>query len=119
MAGAATALRRVAWLPALFCGLAAAACYTPNGTLFTNQAFQPCNQVLGQHSMCCGTNWTAVDPKVAPDVCLPNGLCQNYNTYSNGQTVVIMWRQYCTDPTWQSPYCLKDVCTTGSTVSIF
>lgn len=42
------------------------------------------------------------------DVCMPNGLCQG----SDGAKT-ITWRESCTDPTWNSPYCLNGLCTTG------
>jgi hypothetical protein len=80
-----------------------ATCYMPNGTAIDNVAFQPCNQVTDTISMCCGTNWTTGG--VSPDVCLPNGLCMN----TGGG---LYWRESCTDPTWKSPYCLANLCTT-------
>ncbi|KAF8851907.1 hypothetical protein BDZ45DRAFT_765285 [Acephala macrosclerotiorum] len=93
-------------LPLLFGVLSvrqvAATCYNPDGSAITDVAYQPCNQVLGVYSMCCGTNHTGV---VAPDICLPDGLCQN-----SGDSVY--WRQGCTDKTWKSPYCLSQLCTT-------
>lgn len=42
--------------------------------------------------------------QVAPDTCLPDGLCQN-----TGDSMY--WRQGCTDKTWKSPLCLN-LCTT-------
>jgi hypothetical protein len=79
--------------------IAAATCYTIEGTAITDQpALQPCNLVAGTQSMCCGTNSTTN----IIDTCLPNGLCVNY---AHGET--FYWRDSCTDPTWQSPYCLK------------
>ncbi|CZR59809.1 uncharacterized protein PAC_09703 [Phialocephala subalpina] len=73
-----------------------ATCYNPDGSAITDVAYQPCNQVSGVFSMCCGTNHTGV---VAPDICLPDGLCQN-----SGDSVY--WRQGCTDKTWKSTNCL-------------
>jgi len=84
--------------------LAAATCYNPDGTAVTEPAFQPCKQVVGQISQCCGTNWTG--GVVAPDTCQPNGLC--LNSYEGAP---LYWRGSCTDPTWKSPNCLKNLCT--------
>jgi hypothetical protein len=79
---------------------ASAACYMINGTEITDPVYQPCNQVAGTISMCCGKNWTTAQD----DACLPNGLCQNYGpTYNE----MYYWRDSCTDPTWKSPYCLN------------
>jgi hypothetical protein len=72
--------------------LAIATCYMPNGTAETDPLFVPCNRVGSTDSMCCRTS----------DICLPNGLCLNYN-----QNSPFYWRESCTDPTWQSPYCLN------------
>lgn len=80
----------------------------PNGTAETNPAFQPCNQVVGTISMCCGTNWTG--GVVGTDTCETNGLCLNNNPVGN---VPLYWRGSCTDPTWKSPYCLRGLCTTN------
>jgi hypothetical protein len=80
----------------------AAFCYNPDGSQVTDLSFQPCNQVSGTVSMCCGTNHTG---GIDPDVCQPNGLCKN--TGDN-----IQWRESCTDASWKSPYCLK-FCTGG------
>jgi hypothetical protein len=81
-----------------------ATCYNPNGSAITNPAFQPCNQVVGTISMCCGTNWT--NGIVEPDTCEPNGLC--LNSYEGAP---LYWRGSCTDPTWKSPNCLSNLCT--------
>ena len=48
---------------------------------------------------------------VADDKCMVNGLCQNFEAFDGTNTgQQLWWRQSCTDPTWQSPYCLVDVC---------
>jgi hypothetical protein len=88
---------------------ASATCYFPNGTANSDPAFQPCNTTTGAQSMCCATN----RPGYALDICLTNGLCQNpcnadgdCGAESGGR----FWRESCTDPTWNSLYCLKNVC---------
>ncbi|KFY94473.1 hypothetical protein V500_03214 [Pseudogymnoascus sp. VKM F-4518 (FW-2643)] len=80
-----------------------ATCYNPDGSEITNPAFQPCNQVVGKFSMCCGTNWTG--GVVMPDTCQENGLC--LNSFENAP---LYWRGSCTDPTWKSPNCLANLC---------
>ncbi|KAH6639422.1 hypothetical protein C7974DRAFT_131060 [Boeremia exigua] len=91
-------------------------CYFRNGTTSRStmgEAYQPCNNST-QGSACCGTNHEgAGDIGVANDRCLPNGLCQNFVGYDpalNNEGQQLWWRQGCTDPTWQSPYCLGNVC---------
>src|SRR5277367_1458627 len=91
-------------LPILYAHTILAGCYNPNGSEITNPAFQPCNQVVGTTSMCCGTNWT--NGIVAKDICEPNGLC--LNSYNGAP---LYWRGSCTDPTWKSPNCLSNLCT--------
>ena len=94
-------------LPAiLFTSLAAAACYNPDGSLDTDPAAQPCNQVVGTQSMCCNTNRTTGG--TPPDTCEPNGLC--LNRYNGAP---LYWRGSCTERSWNSPYCLKGFCTSG------
>ncbi|KAH7134932.1 hypothetical protein B0J11DRAFT_564384 [Dendryphion nanum] len=72
-----------------------AACFYPNGTQ-NNDFYQPCGN-KGQHSMCCRINDTF------PDTCLTDsarlGLCANGD---------LLWRESCTDPTWQSEGNLAD-----------
>jgi hypothetical protein len=95
--------------------LAAAACYSRNGTLITNIAYQPCNNDKSRDSVCCGTNHSgAGETNVANDICEENGLCQNWEgKVGNEDPAKLWWRQGCTDPTWESPFCLKDVCSQG------
>lgn len=87
-------------------------CYTRNGTLITNIAYQPCSNDTSRDSACCGINHQgAGDLNVVNDVCEPNGLCQNYEAYDGTNKGVKAWgRQGCTDPTWESGYCLGSVC---------
>lgn len=86
----------------LFRSLLAWNCYRPSGELITDPNYVPCNptaaEQTGGASMCCNVNRATF-----PDTCLSNGLCQN-----GGDT----FRDSCTDPTWQSPGCVK-LCTTG------
>ena len=95
--------------------LAAAACYSRNGTLITNIAYQPCNNDKARDSVCCGTNHSgAGETNVANDICEENGLCQNWEgKVGNEEPEKLWWRQGCTDPTWESPFCLKNVCSQG------
>ncbi|KAL0942893.1 uncharacterized protein CTRU02_200779 [Colletotrichum truncatum] len=71
-------------------------CFVPNGTnrhALTNAGgnkYEPCE--ANGHSMCC-------NPGVG-DKCQPNGLCWN-------PIGKVTWRESCTDPTWQSPKCIK------------
>ncbi|KAF2177115.1 hypothetical protein K469DRAFT_697475 [Zopfia rhizophila CBS 207.26] len=66
---------------------AQAECFYPNGT---NRNLNPAKG----HWMPCN--------EAANDECQENGLCSN----ANG----LVWREGCTDPTWESPSCLK-LCT--------
>lgn len=94
-------------------GASARYCYSRNGTTLLNAAFQPCNNATTE-SACCMTNHSgAGDIGIADDKCLDNGLCQNYAAYDpqkNNEGEPVWGRQGCTDPLWQSPYCLADVC---------
>lgn len=84
-------------------------CYNPNGSdrnLDSDVAegtvlYTPCSQVT-KFSMCCR------QPNEGGDVCRPDGLCQGFA--SDGSLPI--WRESCTDRSWQSPYCLN-LCTTG------
>jgi len=88
----------------------AATCYYPDGSPITpdnhphdvnSTDYQPCNSDTSSFSMCCATN-----RPVKGDTCLSNGLCHNgYGEY---------WRESCTDPTWSSPFCLKNICANAS-----
>jgi hypothetical protein len=84
----------------------AQSCYNPptaaeqSGTL-QSSVYTTCN-VNQAVSMCCRTQQVG---DVPADVCLSNGLCSNTN--SNETTY---WRESCTDPTWQSPYCIAVAC---------
>lgn len=90
---------------------AACYCYSRNGTVLLNPAFQPCNNAT-KYSACCMTNHSgAGDVGIANDVCMENGLCQNYAPFNNENEGEQVWgRQACTDSLWNSPYCLGDVC---------
>ncbi|KAJ4400022.1 hypothetical protein N0V91_008997 [Didymella pomorum] len=91
---------------------AAGSCYSRNGTLITDIAYQPCSST--GESACCGTNHDGAGHlNVANDVCDSNGLCQNYEAFDGtNEGVKLWWRQGCTDPTWSSPNCLASVCDT-------
>lgn len=49
-----------------------------------------------EHSMCCRWN-----TDVGPDTCRRDGLCANEGS------ITLLWRESCTDPTWQDEGCLK------------
>lgn len=86
-----------------------AQCYLRNGTRVPSTDYQPCNSQIGAVSMCCASNRT-----MNADTCLANGLCQNYAENDAGNNIVtILWRESCSDRTWQSPFCLN-LCTIGS-----
>ncbi|KAF9692577.1 hypothetical protein EKO04_009776 [Ascochyta lentis] len=88
-------------------------CYSRNGTLITDVAYQPCSS--SGESACCGTNHSgAGHTGVANDVCDANGLCQNHEGFDGtNEGVKLWWRQGCTDLTWSSPNCLASVCDTA------
>lgn len=71
-------------------------CFVPNGTarhLIDNgvkDTYRPCSSE--GHSMCCN--------KGPADECRDNGLCYN-------PKMGYLWRESCTDSTWESPKCLK------------
>lgn len=87
-------------------------CYTRNGTLINDVAYQACNNDTSRDSVCCGLNHQGAGrPQVANDVCESNGLCQNFEAYDGtNEGEKLWWRQGCTDPTWQSEFCLASVC---------
>lgn len=72
---------------------AGATCYYPNGTAAIDSVwpYLPCNP-NAEHSMCCRTTST--------DTCRYDGLC---DSGWDGN----VWRDFCTDPTWQAPECIK------------
>lgn len=93
----------------IFLRYAASTCFYPDGSLASN-AYQPCNQVAHSVSMCCGTN----RPDKTADECLSNGLCFNpcgVDGFCGGQDKGQYWRESCTDQSWNSPQCLKSLCT--------
>ncbi|KAA6412155.1 MAG: hypothetical protein FRX48_04306 [Lasallia pustulata] len=98
------------WQAAFFTISAATACYYPDGSRVADPAYQPCNPAPGAQSMCCGTNHTQ---PTLDDTCLPNGLCQTLGATADN----MFWRESCTDPTWDSPSCLKGFCVSGVGVS--
>jgi hypothetical protein len=91
-------------------------CYSRNGTLITDIAYKPCGSDPERDTFCCGTNHQGAGHRlVSDDVCEFNGLCQNYEPYDGkNEGVKLWWRQGCTDETWESKYCLKDVCNYGT-----
>lgn len=94
----------------LLCTTISATCYYPDGSPITpdnhppnvnSTDYQPCDSDTSSFSMCCATNRL-----VKGDTCMSNGICHNgYGEY---------WRESCTDPTWNSPFCLKNICANAS-----
>ncbi|KAF0321318.1 Transmembrane alpha-helix domain protein [Colletotrichum asianum] len=71
-------------------------CFVPNGTNRNDindshfDTYEPC--ASSGHAMCCNIK--------NGDKCEANGLCWN-------KVDIKFWRESCTDPTWESPKCLK------------
>lgn len=84
----------------IFSSSVAASCYLPNGTDSNNglpvDLYRPCDR-SNEHSMCCRTQ--------DRDPCRNDGLC--FDARNND-----IWRGSCTDPTWESPACIK-LCVKG------
>ena len=87
--------------PSLFArALLAVSCYRPNGQIVKDLDYEPCDQAAAPNgTMCCNLNRASF-----PDTCASNGLCRNGGDF---------FRDSCTDPTWKSPMCLQQLCTTG------
>ncbi|PVH97435.1 hypothetical protein DM02DRAFT_674138 [Periconia macrospinosa] len=88
-------------------------CYSRNGTTLLDPAFQPCSNGTA-HSACCMTNHSgAGHVGIANDICMENGLCQNFRGFDGTNEGQQAWSiQGCTDQLWNSPYCLANVCDT-------
>lgn len=80
----------------IFCSSVHATCYLPNGNEHTmpNVKFFECDSSQ-KYTMCCGTG----------DRCRSDGLCDSL-FYER------VFRNGCSDPTWQSPNCVK-LCDSG------
>lgn len=72
-----------------------ATCYFPNGDIRVDQFYQPCHPDQ-EHSMCC---------RIDDNRCRSDGLCDELGTS-------LVWRESCTDPTWNSSSCIK-LCHSG------
>ena len=84
-------------------------CFHPDMSPVTSSEYQPCPNQPGFASMCCATNRTAF-----PDHCQDNELCiVNVANSAGTDTRQWLWRESCSDSTWQSPFCLK-LCITGT-----
>ena len=74
-----------------------AACFFPNGldrnSQFGSEVYQPCDR-SAEHSMCC---------RAQNHTCRSDGLCFSLLTS-------LVWRESCTDSTWNSSACVK-LCT--------
>ena len=102
-----------------FARVISAVCYDINGTLVTTADYVPCNSISGTISMCCALNRGSSSP-FTPDTCLPNGLCQNvFTNQTTNKPDTNYWREYCSDPGWNSQYCLPAACTTPSVSTVF
>ncbi len=90
--------------------LVSAACFLPNSTDRNSIGdghggdYLPTGfgSSVDNFQMCCATNGRAV-----PDIPRKDGLCQN---------LAAIWRESCTDPTWESPSCIK-LCIDGISTS--
>ena len=105
-----TKASKYTWLLVVFNSAATIAetCYAPplsgteNGTA-QSDVYTSCN--VGQAvSMCCRTQ-TLVSGEPG-NVCLSSGLCSKLET--NGTKSY--FREACTDPTWESPFCIQVPC---------
>src|ERR1700760_2952976 len=79
---------------------ASAQCYNPDGTQASSQ-YQPCTS--GRPSMCCALNRTSS----VVNSCRSDNLCADADNN-------VLWRESCTDPTWQDPACIR-LCFEGFT----
>ena len=83
-------------------------CFLPNGTVDAGNNgaekhyYNTCNNTGTSVSMCCRTTDASGRPA---ETCRPDGLCAD----TNGE----IWRNGCTDPSWQDPACVK-LCMSGS-----
>jgi len=93
-----------------FSVVASTACYFPDGRQNNVTDYQPCTNIAGQFTMCCATANRGDDI----DICSSGGLCQGKPELSGARS---LWRESCTDPTWQSPACLK-ICMLGETLHV-
>lgn len=89
----------------------AQSCFKPNGDPVTDPAFEPCGD---PPTVCCATNRTGTPGSVddARDICLPNGVCKNMVTGTDGVKATRYYRNYCTLDQWNSNECLN-VCLGG------
>ncbi|KAF1818452.1 uncharacterized protein K489DRAFT_94236 [Dissoconium aciculare CBS 342.82] len=79
-------------LASWFIATACADCYWPDGTKFTD--YPACDvQAKDGFSNCCGNS----------DMCTTNGFCK-WNFFANSS---LLWRNGCTDPSWNSPNCAQ------------
>jgi hypothetical protein len=86
-------------LSLLFALLVDAECYDPIGT-DTNER----RNLTSAYNACDSTKTNGMCCRTGVDTCRSDGLCLN-----NGQ----LWRESCTDKTWNDPNCLK-LCVSGS-----
>ena len=92
-----------------WCARVSATCYYPNGTADSTRGQSPCHTGNGLHSMCCWMDTTDTPTHPAPDSCRSDGLCVPADNQG-------LWRNTCTDPTWQDPACVK-LCITGTSTA--
>ena len=91
---------------------ASATCFLPNGTIDQGnngveaENYTPCGS--SGSSMCCRTIVQALSGET-PETCRPDGLCAD----NSGE----IWRNGCTDKSWQDPGCIK-LCSTGTSMII-
>ncbi|KAL8720531.1 MAG: hypothetical protein Q9225_002623 [Loekoesia sp. 1 TL-2023] len=78
---------------------------TASSSVQSNPEVQPCNGSTSTDgfSMCCATNRHSDNPS-PNESCQENGLCRWFNPKDSANQT---WRETCTDPSWESPNCVK------------
>jgi hypothetical protein len=80
---------------------AVATCYREDTHAAMDTIYTPCNS--NQPFSMCYRSQPDIYGAPPDYACLPNGITLQNNT----RWGIAYWRQSCTDPTWQSPYCLN------------
>ncbi|KAF2152072.1 hypothetical protein K461DRAFT_294924 [Myriangium duriaei CBS 260.36] len=97
-------------LLASFSSVRAGSCSMPNGNSQPND-YNPCYPFHTGGSFCCDTQPSGNG--TGHDTCLSNGLCK---WTENGD--VSWWREGCSNSSWPSDWCLRDVCGKGDQLTI-
>ncbi|KAF2218851.1 hypothetical protein BDZ85DRAFT_63291 [Elsinoe ampelina] len=91
---------------AIFLTTVDATCYKPTG-VDQGRDFVPCNSFNASNSFCCGAGRTDGLPN---DVCMPNGLCSQYEVNQSNIDTMLYWREGCSNADWPDEVCLRNVC---------